>query len=160
MEAVFESYTAYILAETITSPVVMNRQVSSLSLVKHQNSEYFRLKPDLVLSKDDKIISVLDSKWKLLDQSKNNGTDKYGLSQADFYQMFAYGHKYMNGEGEMFLIYPLHEKFTQPIEYCFDFSYEDDKSLKLFVMPICLDEFTLDNKRLIWPENAYTPNNK
>jgi 5-methylcytosine-specific restriction enzyme subunit McrC len=32
-------------------------------------------------------------------QRKNNGTDKYGLSQADFYQMFAYGHKYLKGGG-------------------------------------------------------------
>lgn len=34
MEAVFESYTAYILAKTVKSPVVMTSQVSSISLVK------------------------------------------------------------------------------------------------------------------------------
>jgi len=157
MEAVFKSYTAYILAKTVKSPVVMTSQVSSISLVKHQNSKYFRLKPDLVLKKDDNIISVLDSKWKLLNQTKNNGTDKYGLSQADFYQMFAYGYKYMNGEGEMFLIYPWHENFTQSIEDSFDFSSEEGKSLKLFVMPLCINESTPDNKRLIWPKNANTP---
>jgi 5-methylcytosine-specific restriction enzyme subunit McrC len=156
MEAIFESYTAYILAKTVKSPVVMTSQVSSVSLVNHNDSKYFRLKPDLVLSKNKTIISVLDSKWKLLDQSKNNGTDKYGLSQADFYQMFAYGHKYMNGEGEMFLIYPKHENFTLPIEHSFDYSQEVDKFLKLFVMPICIDESTPDNERLIWPKNAYT----
>ncbi len=157
MEAVFKSYTAYILAKTVKSPVVMTSQVSSISLVKHQNSKYFRLKPDLVLKKDDNIISVLDSKWKLLNQTKNNGTDKYGLSQADFYQMFAYGYKYMNGEGEMFLIYLWHENFTQSIEDSFDFSSEEGKSLKLFVMPLCINESTPDNKRLIWPKNANTP---
>jgi 5-methylcytosine-specific restriction enzyme subunit McrC len=156
MEAVFESYTAYILAKTVKSPVVMTSQVSSVSLVNHQNKGYFRLKPDLVLSKNKVIVSVLDSKWKLLDQSKNNGTDKYGLSQADFYQMFAYGHKYMNGTGEMFLIYPRHENFTLPIEHSFDYHQEDEKSLKLFVMPICIDESTPDNERLMWPKNAYT----
>jgi 5-methylcytosine-specific restriction enzyme subunit McrC len=35
----------------------------------------------------------------MIDSAKNNGTGKDGLSQADFYPMFAYGHKYLKGRG-------------------------------------------------------------
>ncbi|MDA7569172.1 McrC family protein [Emcibacteraceae bacterium] len=43
----------------------------------------------------------MDTKWKLLDQNAGNGTDKYSLCQAEFYQLYAYGQKYMNGKGDM-----------------------------------------------------------
>jgi 5-methylcytosine-specific restriction endonuclease McrBC regulatory subunit McrC len=33
----------------------------------------------------------------------------------NFYQMFAYGQKYLGGTGEMYLIYPAHDDFSQPI---------------------------------------------
>ena len=45
--------------------------------------------------------TVMDTKWKLLDQNACNGTDKYSLCQAEFYQLYAYGQKYMNGKGDM-----------------------------------------------------------
>lgn len=158
MEAIFESYAAFILKKSIQTNITLQSQISSTSLVNHQEKGYFRLKPDLVLRDGAKNVCVLDSKWKLVDQNKANGSDKYGLSQADFYQMFAYGHKYLNGRGEMFLIYPKYENFSQPIESCFDFSDDSNNKgqLKLFVMPLCLDEGTQDNKRLIWPKEANT----
>lgn len=49
---------------------------------------------------------VLDTKWKRLDQSLGNSVDKYGLRQSDFYQLFAYGQRYLNGAGELLLVYP------------------------------------------------------
>ena len=33
-----------------------------------------------------------------------NGTDKYGLSQGDFYQLQAYGQSYLGGQGDVVLI--------------------------------------------------------
>ncbi|WP_245303122.1 McrC family protein [Rhizobium esperanzae] len=40
-------------------------------------------------------------------QRLSNDRDKnYELSQADFYQLFAYGQKYLGGTGEMYLVYP------------------------------------------------------
>ena len=43
---------------------------------------------------------MLDTKWKLLAESKAN----YGISQADMYQMYAYQKKY--GSQNVTLIYP------------------------------------------------------
>jgi len=56
---------------------------------------------------------VLDTKWKRLDASDRE--HKYGLSQADFYQLFAYGQKYLGGKGEMALIYPKWSRFPAPL---------------------------------------------
>ena len=85
----------------------MNRQRERTQhLVRFGNKSWFRLKPDLLVKQGKSTALVMDTKWKLLDSRKNNGTDKLGLSQADFYQMFAYGHKYLQGSGDIVLIYP------------------------------------------------------
>ena len=74
---------------------------------------------------------MLDTKWKLLDQQ--NLKDKYDLNQDDFYQLFAYGHNYQNGTGDMLLIYPKHDGFTQALE-----PLNFDGSLAVWVVPFCL----------------------
>ena len=80
------------------------------------------------------IRQVLDTKWKLLDSQVANGKDKYGLSQQDFYQMYAYGQKYQAGRGDMMLIYPRHTKFTDPLP-CFYF----DENFRLWAVPFCIE---------------------
>jgi 5-methylcytosine-specific restriction enzyme subunit McrC len=110
----------------------------------------FKLKPYLMLSSNNQALVVLDTKWKLIDLAKNNGTDKYQLSQADFYQMFAYGQKYLSGRGELILIYPASEKFDQPIPLSFEFSDE----LLLWVVPFDIHHDTPNNKRLKLPKGT------
>jgi 5-methylcytosine-specific restriction enzyme subunit McrC len=78
---------------------------------------------------------VLDTKWKLLDEANREG--KFGLSQADFYQLYAYG-QYLGGVGEMALIYPRFSRFSQPM-VPFKFSEE----LRLHVLPFDLDRDVL-----------------
>lgn len=58
----------------------------------------FQLKPDIVIN-GGKIIA--DTKWKLLSEDKTH----QGISQADMYQLYAYGTKYHSCES-MYLIYP------------------------------------------------------
>jgi 5-methylcytosine-specific restriction enzyme subunit McrC len=88
---------------------------------------------------------VLDTKWKLL--SSNDAENKYGLSQNDFYQLFAYGHKYLNGEGELLLIYP-HTKTFPILQHPFVFSSD----LKLWVV-----SFDLENDTMQWPAHWQEP---
>ncbi|WP_253825745.1 McrC family protein [Vibrio sp. RE86] len=148
MERVFEDYVAKTLGEQLCTDHQLRTQVKAESLVEHNDQNWFRLKPDLVIELRQNSVAacVLDTKWKLLDSSKCNGSDKYGLSQADFYQMFAYGHKYLDGDGELFLIYPAHDGFNKSIQYSFDF----DSKLKLWVVPF---EVGLDTEsKVIWPE--------
>ncbi|MCL6272152.1 McrC family protein [Sansalvadorimonas sp. 2012CJ34-2] len=147
MEAVFESYVASILRRQLKPPFSLKEQASSKYLVDYGSNHWFRLKPDLLIMKGKQVVQVLDTKWKLLDSEKDNGKDKLGLSQSDFYQMFAYGHKYCGGQGEMMLIYPRTEQFREAIQQSFDFS----KSLKLWVVPFDIGGRTLESERLRLP---------
>ncbi|HBR8090638.1 TPA: McrC family protein, partial [Klebsiella pneumoniae] len=68
--------------------------------------------------------------------------------QADFYQMFAYGQKYLGGNGEMYLIYPAHDDFSQPIPQHFAFS----ETLKLWVVPYRI--MAKCGERMMWPNDV------
>ncbi|GLS84692.1 McrC family protein [Paraferrimonas haliotis] len=144
MEAVFESYVASILSSQIGLDAELSTQESKYSLVTHKNIQQFKLKPDLLLSFNSGSQIVMDTKWKLLDLKARN----YGIAQSDMYQMFAYGQKYLNGKGEMFLVYPAHPLFAEPIQHSFDFS----ESLKLWAIPFICDHN--GDSRLIWPYEA------
>ena len=149
MEAVFEAYVASILRSQLQPPYHLKEQASSEYLVDYGSSRWFRLKPDLMIMKGKEVVQVLDTKWKLLDSSLDNGRDKLGLSQADFYQMFAYGHKYLGGEGDLVLIYPKTEQFSEPVPQSFDFSQE----LKLWGVPLDVSSRAADSRQLCLPEH-------
>lgn len=131
MERLFEQYVEVLLRQHLLSDAVLLAQRSSHSLCTHQAAPLFQLKPDLLLEHGE-TKWVLDTKWKLLDETDR--ARKYGLSQSDFYQLFAYGQRYLAGTGELILIYPQTETFTKPLEP-FYFSSE----LTLWVMPFDLN---------------------
>ncbi|MFN3298229.1 McrC family protein, partial [Caldimonas sp.] len=106
MEAVFEAYVAKHLARQLAPPFTLRTQARSFSLVRHQEQDWFRLKPDLLVQEAGKNRLVLDTKWKLLDDRRATGADKYGLDQGDFYQLHAYGQSYLDGQGDVVLIFP------------------------------------------------------
>lgn len=113
MEQLFERYVAIILKQRLAPGCRLVTQPSRHTLVSHNNENWFRLKPDMIIERAGSCVSLFDTKWKIIDERLNNSKDKYGLSQADFYQMAAYGDRYMRGEGEMFLIYPHSKHFNQ-----------------------------------------------
>jgi len=133
MEAVFENYVAKYLAKKVSPPSTLLAQVQSKSLVKYGDKDYFRLKPDLYLSRFGDQDIVLDTKWKLIDRSKSTGKDKFGLSQDDFYQMLGYGFKYLKSVGKLVLIYPRTASFDKPFEN--SFNYDEHNGLTLLVVP-------------------------
>ena len=135
MEKLFEEYISIRLSKKLRSGLKIKSQSSSKNLVTHRNNEWFRLKPDMLIMEKGTSISVLDAKWKFLYQSKDNGSDKYGLSQQDMYQLFAYGEKYLEGSGELFLIFPYSEYFTDHLE---PFSFR--ANLKLYVIPYSIED--------------------
>lgn len=69
----------------------------------------------------------------MIDASEDKRSEHFGLSQTDFYQMFAYGHKYLGGKGELYLVYPAHEQFEHMLGP-FNFSSE----LNLWIVPFDL----------------------
>ena len=146
MEAVFEAYVAKHLAKQLAQPFNLKTQARSFSLVQHQEQNWFRLKPDLLVQESGSDRLVLDTKWKLINDNKANGTDKYGLAQSDFYQLHAYGHNYLDGLGDVILIYPKTNTFRKPLDV---FDFPKSTGLRLWVLPFCMDEH-----RLIIPPNA------
>ena len=85
----------------------------------------FQMKPDICLMSGDKKKFILDAKWKRINEDGDNL--KHGISQADMYQLFAYGKKY--GCKQVALVYPKTEQFQKELQYKFD------EELSLFCFP-------------------------
>lgn len=102
METLFESYIACLIKKEIDhNEYTVSAQDKAHHLFTKPNA-IFELRPDIVIkSKSDNRIFVMDTKWKLL----NNTQQTYGISQSDMYQMYAYQKKY-NAEN-ITMIYPL-----------------------------------------------------
>ena len=146
MEVVFEAFVAKHVAKELVAPRVLKTQASSHHLVRHLGQNWFRLRPDLLVRNAGQSSLVLDTKWKLLDGSMANGTNKYGLAQGDFYQLQAYGQSYLEGSGDVVLIYPRTASFDQPLPV---FEFHKADGLRLWVVPFCLK-----SRRLIVPDSA------
>lgn len=131
MEKLFERYVAGKLSALLERDSRLTAQPSRYSLCMHDGGSMFRMEPDLMIERADERW-ILDTKWKLLD-AQNKG-EKYGLSQADFYQLYAYGKKYLSGAGQMMLIYPKRKSFYKPLPV-FDFG----DGLSLWAVPFDLE---------------------
>ena len=88
MEKLFECYVEWWL----------NKKYSHLQ-IEAQNGGYdfvkklFTVRPDFLIKKDNKVLSVADAKWKLIDKDSD-------FSQSDFYQLFAYKHIFLKEQKE------------------------------------------------------------
>jgi 5-methylcytosine-specific restriction enzyme subunit McrC len=143
MEAVFEAYVEKHLVRQLQNGYVLKAQASGQHLVAHESQRWFRLKPDLLVNDKRGTQLVLDTKWKLLDATQNSAREKYQLNQADFYQLYAYGHHYLDGHGDVVLIYPKTDAFTQPLPV---FAFPKASGMRLWVLPFCLTK-----RRLMLP---------
>ncbi|MEL4431667.1 McrC family protein [Shewanella mangrovisoli] len=143
MESVFEAYVAQQLRTILPAPYSLRTQSRAETLAEHQGEGMFTLQPDMIIEHRELRLAVLDTKWKRINAYSRK--DKYGLYQGDFYQMFAYGHKYLSGKGTLALIYPKTQDFREPIEHCFDF--DKNGRLILWLIPFTVsvkDEVTKD----------------
>ena len=148
MEKLFEHYVEVKLRQHLMYPFHLKSQAKTFSLCEHKSSPMFQLMPDLLIQSQVANVAVLDTKWKRINQNKFS--DKFDLSQGDFYQMFAYGHKYLSeSKGDLVLIYPRWTNLTEAIADPFVFGEE----LNLWVVP-----FDLKNDLIIWPEQMETRN--
>ena len=84
----------------------------------------FWLKPDITLMERGQAQFILDAKWKRLDPSRPN----HDVSQADAYQLFAYGRTY--GCRRVALVYPRTAEFRETVR--FRFAGEEDLELVCF----------------------------
>lgn len=79
----------------------------------HHNQAVFYLKPDLVFQSNDVFPLILDAKYKQLKLNSQKG----GVSEADFYQMYAYSHRYRCPY--VILLYPQTADILQPLQIVF-----------------------------------------
>lgn len=133
MEKLFESYVTRALRKQMASGFMLHAQPRQYSLAKHDGHPMFQLKPDLVV-RDTKgsAVTVLDCKWKRVDQAQRDR--KYNIPQSDMYQMLAYGCTYLQGKGEMYLVYPRWEQFQAALP-----AFELPQSLRMHVVPFDLN---------------------
>lgn len=115
MEEVFEDFvTAAVRRHQHRFTVSAQDQQQHLATDYDTRKPAFWLKPDIVLRKNGQVRFILDAKWKRLDSRKSN----HGVSQADAYQLFAYGKKY--GCRRVVLVYPKTTGFSQTLRFRFD----------------------------------------
>lgn len=123
METVFESYIATLLKkELIPKGYSVSAQDKKYHLFDEPDKK-FLMKPDIVITrKSDGAKFIMDTKWKVLSDSKPN----YGISQADMYQMYAYQKKYSSEN--VTLLYPQTENVCKDD---IEFSSADDVVVKV-----------------------------
>lgn len=132
MERIFEDYIAAMFKKNIQDFDIFTQDRRYHLVEDHIGYGKFKLRPDLVLEKDNKTI-ILDTKWKMIKESESGSN--YGISQSDMYQLFAYGQKYCTVDTfpTLHLVYPQSESFTQRLR---PFLYH--QNLKLIVLPFDL----------------------
>ena len=114
MEKLFESFVGFWLKKCAKGFEVKTQESRKYLLQDENKNNIFCLKPDIIMRSKDRIITV-DTKWKIPDS--NSSEKKYGISQSDLYQMWAYASKYRleSKKVSVVLIYPQCER-TKDIE--------------------------------------------
>lgn len=146
MERLFESFVQQWLGKQLQPTAELTAQAARADLCRHGQRGMFRLKPDLLIDTAEQRW-VLDTKWKRIDQRKPE--QHYHLSQSDFYQLFAYGHKYRR-DGQvprLVLIYPYWAGLQRALPV-FDYG----GGMQLWALP-----FDLENERLVDAQVAGVP---
>lgn len=142
MEKIFEDYVSFGLKKYIKNFDVSIQEKKHYLIDEHIGKGKFKLKPDNILRGYDGIL-ILDTKWKLIDE--NIPRENYGIVSSDLYQLYSYAEKYIRKENShvhLYLLYPKHENFTNPL---YNFTYYENKNEKetenlvLSVIPISLD---------------------
>lgn len=117
MPDVFEAYVAACLRADRTPDgqavwARVDTQLTGQHLVTQGRRALFALKPDLRLIPRTGAPIIADTKWKRLNPALGA---QAGVSMSDLYQLFAYGQKYLEGKGTLWLIYPRTGAFREPL---------------------------------------------
>jgi 5-methylcytosine-specific restriction enzyme subunit McrC len=111
MNDLFEEFIAeFIKQENILKEKEIEEDFKDSKIIVQARSQYlsndpkvFQLKPDILISKGKENQLIIDTKYKLLEETEDK---KQGVSEADAYQMYAYAKKYKCNR--IILLYPQH----------------------------------------------------
>ena len=132
MNTLFESYVGNFIKKKLPDVILQHRR----KYLIEEPIRDFGLEPDIFL--EGKFIA--DTKWKIIRQDNNGCEKKNKISQADLYQLYAYGKKYECDK--LYLIYP---KIDGAKQEPMNFKYDDKMQLEILY-------FDLENDKLI-PSN-------
>lgn len=111
MNTLFEEYVARMAARAVAgSDLKIVSQGGRLYCLETDSGGLFQTKPDILVKRGGHIIQVIDTKWKRI--AKRIDDKKQGVSQADVYQMMAYGRLY--DCPRLTLLYPHHHGMGGP----------------------------------------------
>ena len=115
----------------------------------NEPSNIFRIKPDVVIEKNDRLV-IMDTKWKRLNTSAHYN---YGISQGDMYQMYAYSMKYYNNRKlktfpEVWVLYPKTEEMISVLDSEDDctINFRDDEGVKIHAYFLDIESLVNDSE--------------
>lgn len=108
MNTLFEEYIARTLKRALadTDLRVVSQGGRLYCLETEDRRQVFQTRPDILIKRGNTLLQVIDTKWKRI--AARIDDPKRGVSQADVYQMMAYGRLYRCGR--LTLIYPHHHE--------------------------------------------------
>jgi 5-methylcytosine-specific restriction enzyme subunit McrC len=108
MNTLFEEYVARMLKRALadTDLRVVSQGGRLYCLETDDRRGLFQTRPDILIKRGDAVMQVIDTKWKRI--AARIDDCKRGVSQADVYQMMAYGRLYRCSK--LTLLYPHHRE--------------------------------------------------
>ena len=110
MNKLFEQFVTKELSKSLIEYDVLAQKPQQSLILNKSKKESFYMKPDITIKKEKKIISIFDTKWKLLDINDK----KRGIGQSDLYQLYTYSNEY--NCKNVALIYPKWKEEQMDVE--------------------------------------------
>lgn len=142
MNAVFEGFVAGFLRRHRSTALPAELQQHTLRpqsygralyLAQSEGKQLFRLKPDMVFHQGSATDLIVDTKYKRLDPDDR----KLGISEADFYQMYAYAGRYQCSR--VLLLYPQSAEVPDAIRRQFNVQGSIDATISAATLDIRRD---------------------
>lgn len=108
MNALFEEYVGRLIARRLRgTELSVHLQGGRLFCLTSEEDGrgLFQTRPDIIIRRAGDVVHIIDTKWKRIAPRVDDR--KHGVSQADVYQMLAYGHLYKTNR--LTLLYPRHQ---------------------------------------------------
>lgn len=137
MQSLFEKIVASVLEDSVVNDeALVCQHTGNAVLTSDVGQSMFHLRPDMVvMNAAQQVVKVVDAKWKLIDEKHITAS----INQADVYQMLAYATSYFSEHethrGELWLVYPKTEAFTEPTT----FTFSAMPNIRLKAVPIDLE---------------------